>query len=311
MVISAQVKTGKSAVVGALVASVLVADRETENSADVDIDAILVEQPDLLGFKAAQSEGKAIILFDTEHSRYDAYGQAVRIKKRSGVSTLPGNYFFYTLVGLSASDVRAALRLVLDDTSAQCGGIHSVLLDGVADLCADVNDPMESGDLVVELMAHAANHCCPMVCILHENPASPKMAGKTRGHLGSQLERKAESNLRVVKTGEISVVYGEKCRSSHIPEERGPRFQWSDEKMMHVSVVHDQTATMAAQECEKHRNAIEAVFEGIVGPIKWGVLKERVMNAAKLPSATAERRIREWEKLGMIQKWSEGGYVKV
>ena len=51
-----------------------------------------------------------------------------------------------------------------------------------------------------------------VVTVLHENPNSEY--GKTRGHLGSQLERKAESNLRLQKdnTTGVTTIFTEKSR---------------------------------------------------------------------------------------------------
>ena len=74
-----------------------------------------------------------------------------------------------------------------------------------------------------------------VVTVLHENPDSEY--GKTRGHLGSQLERKAESNLRLQKdnTTGVTTIFTEKSRHCHIPKGQGSRFRWDDESWMHLS----------------------------------------------------------------------------
>jgi hypothetical protein len=106
-----------------------------------------------------------------------------------------------------------------------------VLVDGVADLVVDVNDAGESNTYTAHLHQTAIEHDCAVVCVIHTNPSSEK----TRGHLGSQLERKSETNLRLEKSGEITVVFSDKNRRAPIQKENGPRFVWSDEAGMHVS----------------------------------------------------------------------------
>ena len=77
---------------------------------------------------------------------------------------------------------------------------HSVFIDGVADLCKSPNDDIEAFALVEHLAHLAIAYACPLILVLHENPSGLE-TGKTRGHLGSQLERKAESNLRIARDG--------------------------------------------------------------------------------------------------------------
>ena len=76
-------------------------------------------------------------------------------------------------------------------------GIHSVLLDGSADYVKDLNNGEESFGAVERLHRLAVRHATAIICAIHINPGSEN--GKTRGHFGSQLARKAESNLRLLK----------------------------------------------------------------------------------------------------------------
>ena len=72
--------------------------------------------------------------------------------------------------------------------------------------------------------------------MLHENPGSD--IGKTRGHLGSQLERKAETNLRLSKDSSgVTTGYSEKSRGAHIPKDSGIRFAFDEKLAMHVTIA--------------------------------------------------------------------------
>ena len=84
-----------------------------------------------------------------------------------------------------------------------------VVIDGIADLQRNTNDLEESDALVTELMALSTLAETHIICVLHTNPGSDK----ARGHLGSSLQRKAESVLFVHRVGETSVVEPQFCRN--------------------------------------------------------------------------------------------------
>jgi hypothetical protein len=144
--------------------------------------------------------------------------------------------------------------------AAVAGKLCAVFLDGVADLCIDPNDPAEAFGLVEELHRLAITYDCPIVCVLHENPGSE--TGKTRGHLGSQLERKAETNLRLAKDGKgVTTVFTERSRHCHIPRESGPSFVWDEAAGMHIScgTARDEKAAAKAQEMA---GIVDRIFDG-------------------------------------------------
>ncbi len=84
-----------------------------------------------------------------------------------------------------------------------------IVIDGIADLQRNTNDLEESDALINELMALSTKLDCHIMCILHTNPGTDK----ARGHLGSSLQRKAESVIYVHRNGEISVVEPQFCRN--------------------------------------------------------------------------------------------------
>ena len=84
-----------------------------------------------------------------------------------------------------------------------------VVIDGIADLQRNTNDLEESDALVTELMALSTLAQTHVLCVLHTNPGSDK----ARGHLGSSLQRKAETVLFVHRVGDVSVVEPQFCRN--------------------------------------------------------------------------------------------------
>jgi len=297
-VIAAQAKAGKTAAVSAMLARLF---------ADPDGDG------DFLGFEAAPPGGKAVVLFDTEQSPFDAWRVMSRTMSRAGRDNQPKNFRAYFLLDLSIQERRRALSAELKRAERICGGIHSIIIDGVADLCEDVNDPKEANGLVNELVSLAVRYFCPVVCILHENPAQPGFAGKTRGHLGSQLERKAESNLRVKKDSEgVSVIYSERgCRHAEIPEPTAPRFKYCDKAGMHISC---EAAGVAKAESarEEMREEVSEIFnthESIAG-LTWSQVCKRIEEIHGIKRTGATKRLDKLAAAGIIKKNSAGLWTR-
>jgi hypothetical protein len=65
-----------------------------------------------------------------------------------------------------------------------------VIIDGIADLCSDVNNIEQSNNLVSALMRISTEQNVHIICVIHQNYGSQKLG---TGHLGSALEKKAET----------------------------------------------------------------------------------------------------------------------
>lgn len=287
-VVAGAPKTAKSTVIGAQLAAAMPVD---ESAADTR---------DLLGFTGLPSGGKALVHFDTEQSPYDAWSLVRCAALRIGESTFPDNFRCYRLADVVILQRLQLVKAELKRAAQECGGIHCVFIDGIADLCIDLNDPVEAFGLVEELVQLATKYNCPIITVLHENP-SGRETGKTRGHLGSQLQRKAESNLRVVKDAKgISTIYSEHCRRAWIPKDKGPRFAWDNEAGMHISVFTDDKNDRREEKRRDAQPAVDSAFAGAVGNIAWSDLKKRIMERCHVSDRTAERRIKDWLGLRLI-----------
>ncbi len=229
MVVQAKMKAGKSAAVGAMLAATMGA------------------RGDCLWFSASNATGMAVVHMDTEQSAYDHHALVVRSLRRAGRCEPPDWLRSHHVKGYSVRQMREMVSRALERGAEAFGGVHCCVIDGIADLCADVNDSAEANALVADMEALAMQYRTLIVAVLHENHGSE--TGKTRGHLGSQLARKAETNLRLEKDGEgTTVMYADTSRSVHIPREKGFRFRWDDEAKMHVSVEPERSATERMQE---------------------------------------------------------------
>ena len=89
-----------------------------------------------------------------------------------------------------------SLRLSLIDYALRKSeGYGLVIIDGLRDLMYDINNAKEATDLITKLMSWTSNYKLHIHCVLHLN----KNDSNTRGHIGTELENKAETVLVVSK----------------------------------------------------------------------------------------------------------------
>ena len=269
-VIAAQAKAGKSALVGAFIA------------------AATGMEGDTLGIVSSNAHGHALIHFDTEQSPFDHHGLASTALRRVRADVQPPWLRSYRIADVPMVERFGLLEYELDRARQDHGGIHSVLLDGVADFVADPNDSAEAFAAVERLHRLAVKRDTSIVCVLHFNPGSD--FNKTRGHLGSQLERKAETNLALEKVDGVTVAYTKLARHAHIEKDAGARFQWDTASGMHLSC-----GTVQAEKAESddfhNRATVDEAFLSKPS-LRYSDLKVEIMRIRQVKERRAEDIIR-------------------
>lgn len=283
----AQSKVGKSSYIAAIIAAAICAEYSSEGR-------------DTLGVSATAPSGMRVLHIDTEQSRFDHDQLVRRAIARAGVDGKPAWLRSIGLAGYSPSDQLMTLKIEME-RAATDAGVFAVIIDGVADLVLDVNDPAQSNALVAELHEMAIRYNCPIICVIHDNEGR-MTNGDGRGHLGKQLMRKAESNLRLEKTNEITVIYSEKMRRAPILKKDGPRFRWSDADGMHVSC--ETVATSREEEKrERLRDQADAVFVAAgVSALSWSALRAEIAKSEGLSPGGAGKRFDAMKALGVVTK---------
>jgi hypothetical protein len=291
--IQGPVKAGKSAVMAAMMAAVLNGNRQG---------------PDTLGFSSENATAWGFIHFDTEQSPHDSDALIRRSMERARVSSLPPWFHSYALADLDVDERNAALAIAMKDAAANHGGIHAVLIDGVADLCASPNDETEAFGLVASLHSAAIAYDCSVIAVIHENPGN--VEGKTRGHLGSQLARKAETPLRLHKdeANGITTVWADRARHCHIPRSEGLCFQYSAAAGMHVSCGSAREIRAEAKRSKFADEADRAFADE--DRLSYTDLVSRIEQTASITVKTAQKRVATYAAEGLIKKREDGKYTR-
>jgi len=212
--ISAQAKAGKTAVFSGGIASALRKGTYLHCS--------------------SPEQGGAVIHIDTEQSAYDAHRLGRTVLHRAGIRGDEPRYMAFRWRDFPVAIRKRALYAACAEGVLAHGYIHSIWIDGVADLVNSVNDEQECNELVTELMALSTECDCMICCVIHLNPTSD---AKSRGHLGSALERKAEANIRLNKNEDmVTEVWGEKMRGKPILKKDALCFAWDDQAGRHETV---------------------------------------------------------------------------
>ncbi len=170
-----------------------------------------------------------------------------------------------------------------------------VVIDGIADLQRNTNDLEESDALVTELMALSTLAETHILCVLHTNPGSDK----ARGHLGSSLQRKAETVLFVHRVGETSVVEPQFCRNE--PFERFA-FCINEEGIPEVCPLPMEGATS-----ERHP-AIALLKDEYGGAIERITLVNKLVETQGINKSTAQMQVNRLIKKGALV--AEGTILK-
>ena len=147
-----------------------------------------------------------VLWVDTEQSELHARKVVERIHRIAGWSDTTNNGLFHTL---TLREVEPKQRAELLYQAIELYNPHLVVVDGISDLMYNTNDIEESDRIVGQLMALSTDYNCHILCVLHTNPNSDK----ARGHIGSTLQRKAETVIFVHKVGECSVAEPQFCRN--------------------------------------------------------------------------------------------------
>ena len=286
--------TGKSNYVGAILAGTLGEKRlPIEKTLGLDI--------------TANPKGLAVLHYDTEQSEAQLHKNLGKTLRRASLTAVPEFCHSLYLASLSRKDRLKLIRESMDLFHHRHGGIHLVVIDGIADLIRSANDETESIAIVDELYRLAGIYNTCIICVLHFVPNGIKL----RGHIGSELQRKAAEILSIEKDDnpEYSVVKALKVRDGSPLDVPMMLFGWDKAEEMHV---YRGEKSKEDKEKRKTDELIAVVKEAFRNSFKltYQELCEVLMSEMEIKDRTAKKYIAYMKEQRILEQDTNGNYQK-
>ena len=284
--------TGKSNYIAAILAGTLGTER--------------LDAEQTLGLEVTPNpKGLAVLHYDTEQSEAQLHKNLGKTLRRASLTSVPDFYHSLYLASLSRKDRLKLIRESMDLFHHKHGGIHLVVIDGIADLIRSANDETESIAIVDELYRLAGIYNTCIICVLHFVPNGIKL----RGHIGSELQRKAAGILSIEKdeNPEYSVVKALKVRDGSPLDVPMTLFGWDKALDMHVY-----RGEKSKEDKDKRKsNELHAVVRGAFRSatrLSYQQLCEILMRELDIKDRTAKKYIAYMKEQGILIQDSQGNY---
>ena len=251
--------------------------------------------------------GLAVLHYDTEQSEAQLHKNLGKTLQRASLKNVPKFYHSLYLASLSRKDRLKLIRESMDLFYHKHGGIHLVVIDGIADLIRSANDETESIAIVDELYRLAGIYNTCIICVLHFVPNGIKL----RGHIGSELQRKAAGILSIEKDDnpEYSVVKVLKVRDGSPLDVPMMLFGWDKAEDMHV---YRGEKSKEDKEKRKTDELIAVVKEAFRNSFKltYQELCEVLMRKMEIKDRTAKKYIAYMKEQRILIQDTSGNYQK-
>lgn len=286
--------TGKSNYVGAILAGTLGEKRlPIEKTLGLEI--------------TANPKGLAVLHYDTEQSEAQLHKNLGKTLQRASLKTVPEFYHSLYLASLSRKDRLKLIRESMDLFHHKHGGIHLVVIDGIADLIRSANDETESIAIVDELYRLAGIYNTCIICVLHFVPNGIKL----RGHIGSELQRKAAGILSIEKDDnpEYSVVKALKVRDGSPLDVPMMLFGWDKAEDMHVYRGEKSKEDKEKRKTDELIGVIRDAFRSSL-KLSYQELCEVLMREMEIKDRTAKKYIAYMKEQRILTQDTNGNYQK-
>ena len=286
--------TGKSNYVGAILAGTLGEKRlPIEKTLGLEI--------------TANPKGLAVLHYDTEQSEAQLHKNLGKTLQRASLKTVPEFYHSLYLASLSRKDRLKLIRESMDLFHHKHGGIHLVVIDGIADLIRSANDETESIAIVDELYRLAGIYNTCIICVLHFVPNGIKL----RGHIGSELQRKAAGILSIEKDDnpEYSVVKALKVRDGSPLDVPMMLFGWDKAEDMHVYRGEKSKEDKEKRKTDELIGVVKEAFRSSL-KLSYQELCEILMREMEIKERTAKKYIAYMKEQRILAQDTNGNYQK-
>lgn len=224
--------------------------------------AAALRNSEVLQYSAYLPQEKRKILYvDTEQSFYHCHKVLKRIMRLAGCDIEQNSKDFLFIVLREHTPERR--REIIGETLRRVKGIGLVIIDGIRDLMYDINSPSESAEIINLLMRWSSEYNLHIHTVLHLN----KGDDNTRGHIGTELNNKAETVLQVTKSTQDANI--SEVKAMHIRDRDFSPFAFRINDDALPELVRDYTfdqprkdRTFPLNELseQEHRQALETAF---------------------------------------------------
>lgn len=255
---------------------------------------------DTLGTSVRENhQGLAVLLYDTEQAEYQFYKNLLQMLRRAELVSPPSWFKAFSLVGISRAERMRRILESMDRYYYEYGGIHLVVIDGIADLLAGVNDEESSVWLIEELFRLSVIYKTVILCVLHTVPTGLKL----RGHLGSEMQRKAAGILMIEKEegSAGSLVKALKVRDGSPLDVPILRFGWNTAIGRHVYLGDLEKEDAKVQKIGELRRAALAIFDQKTH-LAYKELQQGLMEAFGVQERTTRSYMNVLKDAGIIEK---------
>ena len=251
--------------------------------------------------------GLAVLHYDTEQSEAQLHKNLGKTLQRASLKNVPKFYHSLYLASLSRKDRLKLIRESMDLFYHKHGGIHLVVIDGIADLIRSANDETESIAIVDELYRLAGIYNTCIICVLHFVPNGIKL----RGHIGSELQRKAAGILSIEKDDnpEYSVVKALKVRDGSPLDVPMMLFGWDKTEDMHVYRGEKSKEDKEKRKTDELLLVIKSAFRTKLR-LSYQELCEVLMYEMEIKDRTAKKYIAYMKEQRILTQDTSGNYQK-
>ena len=223
-----------------------------------------------------------ILYFDTEQSTYHAF----RVFKRIATLTRKSNQEINEMIkyfALRKYSVEDRIGMI-DHKIRNTPAVGLVIIDGIRDLMLDINNPREATFVVNYLMKWTEEFNLHLHTVIHQNKGDEN----ARGHIGTEINNKAETVLRVEKDKDedsISTVEAVYIRDVSFPPFA---FRINDEALPELIKDYVPTPEVKGNEAwdpyhdiseDTHRSALDSVFPNPDTLLRHGELMDALRDA--------------------------------
>ena len=246
-------------------------------------------------FGISRENEHKVLYIDTEQNKRHTNRLVVRIHQILGLDAKKSRHDIsrgYALRTIAKEQIQA---LIEEKVKKWCP--TAVIIDGIADLCRNYNDPVESDKVIDFVMKLASNYDCAVVCVLHTNKQEGDQ--NMKGHLGTLLLQKSSDVFQVTKKGLIFDVEQTDTRNAPCPPWAFSLDCWGNP----VPAL-----TSEKERINRTRYLFESFFDGKESASRCELVKF-VSQQYSVKDRSADERIKQAVNDGILMQLGRGKYA--